>query len=161
MFVGINNGIIPCTGDSAAEGIGNGSQFIFGESCLSAVLHIQRHRIGHRVVLDQIDDKIGFFHSHFRSSGQRIDIHSNLNPRAAGPLDILMKIRIHFTFRAGSQHNKRYVIPCYLAPVHIPLPSGHVNSPSEHIGDKGTVRHKIIPAGPLPCVGVRSGAVFC
>ena len=79
VFIGIDDGIVSCLGDPLAECVGNGCPLLRRQRRLNVILHVQCHRVGYGIILDQIQHKICFFHRHLGRGGKRIDIYSHLD----------------------------------------------------------------------------------
>ena len=151
VLVGINHGMIAGILNLFAERIDNLADLLRWKCTQrSRILRIEGNRVGNRIVLHQLQNKISLLLRHLHAGGVGVDIGSQLHTGCIGCVCIFPEIGIYLSLVSGSQHNEIHIVSSYLVPVHILLPVRYVNSSSEYACDRGAVRHLIHISGALP-----------
>ena len=91
--------------------------------------HIEDHRIGDRIILDEIQDKIRIGLGHRCSRCVGIKVNADAEARRRCPAHIRIKIRIHRIVIPGTDHRKLDIISGNRGPVDILLPLGNIDAP--------------------------------
>ena len=105
--------------------------------------HIEDHRVGDWIILDEIQDKIrvGFRHRCSRRVG--IKVNTDAESRRRCPTHIRIKIRIHRIVVPRSDHRELDIIIGDRGPVDILLPLGNIDAPGQDTGKHGTITSNI------------------
>ena len=118
--------------------------------------HIENHRVGDRIILDEIQNKIRVGLRHRCSRCVGIKVNTDAEPRRRCPAHICIKIRIHRIVIPGTNHSKLDIISGNRGPVDILLPLGNIDAPRQDPGEHGTVASDI-GAGRVLLPGGRPG----